>query len=577
MAALARSLKSAACRRRTHVQSRLPSSPNAATGDPKRIFDPPSFASQIRFSLAAANRFCGEREAPFRDMQTTPLAPRSPLQQQCRTFRECATAALHTSVSDMPGFAWVTLATNDAYAMGALVLAHSLKAVNTVHRMHCMVTSTVSDAVRDQLFSVFNEVSMVDVMNSNDFENLSLISRPDLNCTFTKLHCWRLTQYEKCVFLDADTLVVQNSDELFERSEFAAVADIGWPDYFNTGVFVFKPSVDTYRRLLEFAVTNGSFDGGDQGLLNQFFANWRDMDAAHRLPFIYNMTAGAIYSYAAAYKQQGANVKIVHFIGTEKPWTIQPSTHRSEHVNQWQALYHSKVAPCVPEQYWISDAVRMRQPSVPSRPRNVHEFPSPCFVSAKFHCPSTPSSHVPSPSVASSSSTSPPVSFSSPSTSAPCGASPLQAPASRLPIQVSGPTACPVHSSPIQSSSVSALPNHWCPPNCPYQIRGPLVISLSSNSKCQIPQLFACRTEESELSESCMRVYCCVPPEVDCVLASSQHVSDLTPNVNRSSQAACAAPTEEERLQAWESGNPDYMGRDSFDNIMKKMEKSLNE
>jgi len=25
--------------------------------------------------------------------------------------------------------------------------------------------------------------------------------------TFTKLHCWRLVQFEKCVFLDADTLV----------------------------------------------------------------------------------------------------------------------------------------------------------------------------------------------------------------------------------------------------------------------------------------------------------------------------------------------------------------------------------
>ena len=55
--------------------------------------------------------------------------------------------------------------------------------------------------------SVFDALSTVDVFDSRDAENLALIGRPDLGVTFTKLNCWRLTQYEKCVFLDADTLV----------------------------------------------------------------------------------------------------------------------------------------------------------------------------------------------------------------------------------------------------------------------------------------------------------------------------------------------------------------------------------
>ena len=97
--------------------------------------------------------------------------------------------------------------------------------------------------------------------------------------------------------------VLQNSDELFERPEFSAVADIGWPDCFNSGVFVFVPSIDTYRALMAFALERGSYDGGDQGLLNDFFSNWRDLPAAHRLPFIYNMTSGSFYSYPAAYKR----------------------------------------------------------------------------------------------------------------------------------------------------------------------------------------------------------------------------------------------------------------------------------
>lgn len=62
------------------------------------------------------------------------------------------------------------------------------------------------------------------------------------------------------------------------RPEIAAVADLGWPDFFNSGVFVFVPSEVTYRQLCEFAVTIGTFDGGDQGLLNLFFADWHKMD-----------------------------------------------------------------------------------------------------------------------------------------------------------------------------------------------------------------------------------------------------------------------------------------------------------
>ncbi len=60
---------------------------------------------------------------------------------------------------------------------------------------------------RETLSQVFDLVQDVDVLDSRDAANLTLLTRPDLGITFTKLHCWRLTQFTKCVFLDADTLV----------------------------------------------------------------------------------------------------------------------------------------------------------------------------------------------------------------------------------------------------------------------------------------------------------------------------------------------------------------------------------
>ncbi|KMY95467.1 uncharacterized protein Dsimw501_GD11576, isoform C [Drosophila simulans] len=223
----------------------------------------------------------------------------------------------------MSKFAWVTLTTNDTYSLGALVLAHSLKRAKTAHQLAVLVTPNVSQAMRDRLKEVYNVVQEVNVLDSQDAANLALLSRPELGVTFTKLHCWRLVQFEKCVFLDADTLVLQNCDELFEREELSAAPDVSWPDCFNSGVFVFKPSVDTFAQITEFAVKNGSFDGGDQGLLNQFFADWSTADIKKHLPFVYNVTAYASYCYLPAFKQFRDKIKILHFAGKLKPWLIQ--------------------------------------------------------------------------------------------------------------------------------------------------------------------------------------------------------------------------------------------------------------
>jgi len=159
------------------------------------------------------------------------------------------------------------------------------------------------------------------------------------------------------VFLDADTLVLQNIDELFEREELSAVPDIGWPDCFNTGVFVFAPSEDTFRALLKLAIEKGSFDGGDQGLLNTYFSDWLTKDISRHLSFIYNMSSIAVYSYPPAYKQFGKNVKVVHFLGSLKPWLYgynavtgqvsQPQGSHGfqqlEHVQLWWNTFMSKV------------------------------------------------------------------------------------------------------------------------------------------------------------------------------------------------------------------------------------------
>ena len=115
---------------------------------------------------------------------------------------------------------------------------------------------------RKSLSEVFDELVDVDELNSGDVEHLTLLNRPELGVTFTKIYCWLLTQYSKCVFLDSDFLVLKNIDDLFEREELSAAPDAGWPDCFNSGLFVYRPSKDTFHQLMLFASQrNASFDG----------------------------------------------------------------------------------------------------------------------------------------------------------------------------------------------------------------------------------------------------------------------------------------------------------------------------
>lgn len=81
-------------------------------------------------------------------------------------------------------------------------------------------------------------------------------------------------------------------------------------------MFVFKPNVERYRDLLAFLNENKSFDGGDQGVLNDFFKNW------NHLKFTYNTAISSVYSYLPAFKKYEKDIKILHFLGPIKPWNL---------------------------------------------------------------------------------------------------------------------------------------------------------------------------------------------------------------------------------------------------------------
>ncbi|XP_069493142.1 glycogenin-2 isoform X4 [Ambystoma mexicanum] len=408
------------------------------------------------------------------------------------------------SVTDQ---AFVTLSTDDIYCQGALVLGQSLRNHRTSRKLAILIAPQVTKKMRMVLSRVFDEVVEVNILDSADSEHLALMKRPELGVTFTKLHCWTLTQYSKCVFMDADTLVLCNVDELFDRDELSAAPDSGWPDCFNSGVFVFRPSLETYHHLLQFAAEHGSFDGGDQGLLNSFFSNWATKDISKHLPFIYNLSSSSVYTYIPAFRQFGSDAKIIHFLGSSKPWSCKynpqnrsvteegPSLGQQQlaFIVLWWETYISSVLPLLAEHEDSGDADSQQE---------KHHYGG-IEVTMKREDSFLTQSATPLPE-----------------------ASP----------QISAPSS-PERTQPEWKAETGLADVHLPEPSTE-----PLAPEASQT----------------------------VPPEATLNLVELAHsASELSIQIKEEE------PRTEEERQKWEAGQMDYMGKDSFENIKKRLDKFL--
>jgi glycogenin glucosyltransferase len=217
--------------------------------------------------------------------------------------------------------AYVTLICNGgSYEPGVEALGRSLHAVRAAAPLVLLATPDVPEEVTARLASTGWEVRRVEPLDNPLHERELLFAR--FRCTFTKLRAFGLEDIEKAVFLDADTLVLKNIDELFDRPDFSAAPDFFMPDRFNSGVMVLAPSPARFAAMEKILHESAAYDGGDQGFLNEFFADWWAMDEAHRLPARYNMHH-FVFQFLAARpslrKRFLDEVKIVHYT-LQKPW-----------------------------------------------------------------------------------------------------------------------------------------------------------------------------------------------------------------------------------------------------------------
>ena len=265
-------------------------------------------------------------------------------------------------------YAVVTLiSSNEGYPAGALAIAAALEVLDSELRRIVLVTPAVLPGIRDLLRAGAWEVREVAEVGCNQVLGAGVTAeRYDLGpeyqqkkakwrTTCTKFHAWNLLEFAKVVFLDADTLALKPIDSLVDHpSDFAAAPDSFPADQFNSGVMVIKPSKARFEQLLAWNRVNGTAEGGDQCLLNNFFGEWFygawDDPEAGRLPWIMNVPAASHEQYRTLTRMQSRDEPaIAHFVSDGKPWLymvlkfqgqadrIPPAVRRIYHV--WDQLY----------------------------------------------------------------------------------------------------------------------------------------------------------------------------------------------------------------------------------------------
>ena len=134
---------------------------------------------------------------------------------------------------------------------------------------------------------------------------------------YTKLHLWSLDTrlgVEHVVYLDADTLVRRNFDELFDVPfPFGAVPDVygnlGFKLNFNAGVLVLQPNHTTFENVRA-RINDARFPPveAEQAFLNVYFG----ADAV-RLPYMYNANLVIHERSPALWAAMRNEIRIVHY------------------------------------------------------------------------------------------------------------------------------------------------------------------------------------------------------------------------------------------------------------------------
>ena len=225
----------------------------------------------------------------------------------------------------------VTSLYTDGYAAAVATLGYSLTKVKTdARKIVIYLPDRISKATLCYLKEVGWEPYPVGLIEPPDHGNGIW---PAFIDQYTKLRVWTLDTIgvKAAVYLDADTHVRRNFDELFELPfVFAAVPDVytderGFTINFNAGVMAFKPDSQVFADMLS-KVETAHFDhlAAEQSYLNLYYGS-----QTLRLPHVYNGNLAIKFRAAEYWKAMQSQLRIIHYT-LVKPFNGSPGCAQRE-------------------------------------------------------------------------------------------------------------------------------------------------------------------------------------------------------------------------------------------------------
>lgn len=146
---------------------------------------------------------------------------------------------------------YVCVLSTDNYLDGILVLNENLKKVHSKYPLLCLINENITMETKKVLSEFGISYRLI---NNIKFHNENETNRY-WKYTFDKLNIFSLVEYEKLVYLDADLLILDNLDDLFEKESPSMPIDLPFdPKGFNSGIMVIEPNVKDYDNMKKLAI-----------------------------------------------------------------------------------------------------------------------------------------------------------------------------------------------------------------------------------------------------------------------------------------------------------------------------------
>lgn len=250
-------------------------------------------------------------------------------------------------------YAFVSLLGTDNYIYAAIALMYSWKNTNSKYPFYLLVTENISEENKKIATAIGFKLIPIQRFVPDHYEELKKDTPLEQlrwheqdaqgngwQHAFSKLYIWSLTQFDKVCFIDLDSIILKNIDEIFQ---YPSISSIHWREDkpFNTALIVVEPNHTIFEQLILFANQYAKpVDNlvllDDWTIVNQFFST----EASNKITWIPS------YLYFDQYWLPKINTELIyiwpslrafHMGGLEKPWNCGKKQVRGYNI-EWEYL-----------------------------------------------------------------------------------------------------------------------------------------------------------------------------------------------------------------------------------------------